>query len=298
MKTPAAAPYLLPPESACVAGPWTIEDGTELNDRLDHWDPFTNLNLVREIQVDVEAVRTACLLGDDAALALIATWTATTTRIAGYGPPVELGSGGGLLRTALTLLVPGASVGGRLDLNTRLVLRYPGAAPSPIAPRRAGAVLWTDEDRIALEGGASRFPVTAADFTTNPRYPDAAAWVLEWDPDDLDGPVLGGMRLLVNSSHATLLQTLRSGSADARATAVRSFVTFDAARSLVKGALGSDRFVEDPEAFPDGSMGRMLFELLTLCWPGVPVSVLRGRSIEDPARLDAELQAYLGVLAG
>jgi hypothetical protein len=297
MKTPAAAPYLLPPETACAAGAWTTEDGSELTDRLDHWDPFTDLHLVREIQVDVAAIRAACLLGDDAAFALVATWTASTTRLAGDGPPVELGSGGGLLRTALTLPVAGASVGGRLDLHTRLVLRYPGREPSPISPRRPGAVLWTDEDRIALEGGASRFPVTAADFTTSPRYPDAAAWVLEWDSDDLDVPVLGGMRLLVNSSHDTLLQTLRSGSADARATAVRSFVTFDAARSLISGALGNDRFVEDPEAFQEGSMGRMLFELLTLCWPGVPVSVLRARSLEDPARLDAELQAYLGILA-
>jgi hypothetical protein len=297
MKTPAAAPYLLPPESAVAAGAWTTEDGSEITDRLDHWDPFTDLQLVRVMEIDIGAVRSACRLGDDAAFALVATWTSSTTRLAGDGPVVELGSGGGLLRAALTLPVPGASVGGRLDVHTRLVLRYPGREPSTISPRRPGATLWTDEDRLALEGGSSRFPITAADFSASPRYPDAAAWVLEWDPDDLDAPVLGGMRLLVNSSHETLLQTLRSGSSDARAPVVRSFVTLDAARSLVSGALGNERFVEDPDAFEEGTLGRMLFELLALCWPGVPVTALRARSVDDPARLDAELQAHLGILA-
>lgn len=298
MKTAAAAPYLLAPESAVAFGPWTAEDGTEIADRVDHWDPFTDMHLVREMQIDVGAVRTACLLGEDSALALVASYRASTTRLGGDGPVIELGSEGGLLRTALTLSVPGASVGGRLNVHTRLVLRYTGRQPSPISPRRPGAILWEGEDRIALEGAASRFPVTAADFTANPRYPDATAWVLEWDPDDLDAPVLGGMRLLVNTSHETLLQTLRSGNADVRTMAVRSFITFDAARSLVSGALGNGRFVEDPEAFPDGSMGRMLFEFLSLCWPGLPVSVLRARRLDDPARLEAELQAHLGVLAG
>jgi hypothetical protein len=297
MKTPAAAPYLLPPDSAVVAQAWATEDGTEIGERLDHWDPYTDIELVRVIEIDVDAIRTACLLGDDAAFALTATWISSTTRLAGHGPVVELGSSGGLLRAALSIAVPGASVGGRLDLHTRLALRYPGREPTPISPRRPGAILWTEDDKIALEGGASRFPITAADFTGSARYPNTAAWVLEWDSDDLDAPVLGGMRLLVNSSHETLLQTLRTGSSDTRATAVRSFVIFDAARSLVNGALQNERFVEDPEAFPDGSLGRMLFELLALCWPGVPAAALHTRSIDDPARLNAELQAHFGILA-
>jgi hypothetical protein len=297
VKTPAAAPYLLPPDSTVSAQPWTNEDGAEIGERLDHWDPYTDLNLVRVMEIDVDSIRAACLLGDDAAFAVTATWTSTTTRIAGHGPVVELGTSGGLLRTALDVAVPGTKVGGRLDLHTRLVLRYPGREPSPISPRRVGATLWTEQDRVALEGGAARFPIALADFSSTPRYPDGAAWVLEWDSDDLDAPVLGGMRLLVNRSNEALLETLKTGSSDARATAVRSFVIFDAARTLVSGALLNERFVENPEDFLDGSVGRMLFELLTLCWPGVPAAALKARSLEDPARFSAELQAHFGLIA-
>jgi hypothetical protein len=40
----------------------------------------------------------------------------------------------------------------------------------------------------------------------------------------------------------------------------------------------------------------MLFELLAMCWPGVPTKALATRLHEDPGRMDAELQAYLEVL--
>jgi hypothetical protein len=88
----------------------------------------------------------------------------------------------------------------------------------------------------------------------------------------------------------------RSGSGDTRAAVVRSFVTFDVARSLVHGALGNERFVEAPDAYDYGTVGRMLSELLGACWPGIPVSTLRARLIEDPSRLDVELQSHLGLL--
>jgi len=296
MKTPAAAPYLLPPDSAIVAQEWTNEDGIEIGDRLDHWDPFTDLRLVRTVDVDVDLIRSACLLQEDSAFALTATWSSTTTRIAGQGPLVELGIGGGLLRAALRLEVPGARVGGRLDLNTRLVLRFSGQSPSPISPQRPGATLWTEENRIALEGMASRFPITLTDFSSSARYPASAGWVLEWNHEDLDAPVLGGMRLLVNRSHESLVGALRTGSSDASAASVRSFVTFDVGRGLISGALANDRFVENPDVFTEGSVGRMLSELIALCWPGVPAASLRARSVDDPARFSGELQGYFGVV--
>ncbi|TPG34659.1 hypothetical protein EAH80_11280 [Mycobacterium hodleri] len=89
---------------------------------------------------------------------------------------------------------------------------------------------------------------------------------------------------------------LRSGSSDPRAGLLKSFVTFDVARSLIFGALRNDRFVDDPEDFEDGSVGRMLFELITMCWPGSQLPSLRSRIVEDSSRFNAELQARFGVV--
>jgi hypothetical protein len=296
VKTAAATPYLLPPENAVSDHAWTTEDGRPIPERLEHWDPFTDTEVFRTVELDADAIRDACELGPDASFALAASWHASRTRLCAAGPVVELGTLSGLVRAPLSLSVPGAAAGGRLDLRTRLVLRHPGAKPGPISPRREGATLWSEETRIALEGGSSRFPVTAVDFTAIQRLPDAGSWAVEWDAEDLDAPVLGGLRLLINSSDEALLSALRSGSADSRANVIRRFITFDVARALVHSALRNERFVADPESFEGGSIGRMLFELLAMCWPGMPVKALLARRQEDPSRMDAELQAHVGVL--
>jgi len=274
---------------------WRDTGGATVGDRLDHWDPFTDIELAQVVSVDLDAVRDACGLGPDSAFALTASGYSGRTRLTVDGPTIELGALDGRVQAPVTIRIAGAAAGGHLDLRTRLILRSSGALPSPIAPQRPGAVLWADETRVALEGGAARFPVSAADFSTVPRLPAGAAWALEWNPEDLEVPVLGGLRLLINSEDSALVAAVRSGSTDARAALIRSFVTFDVARSLVHSALGSERFVDAPESFEEGSVGRMLFELITACWGGTPLRTLVARRVEDPARLDAEIQAHLGM---
>jgi hypothetical protein len=296
MKTPPAPPYLLPPASAVSGAAWTGPDGTALPDRLDHWDPFTETEVFRTVEVDADSVRSACALDEGATFALVTSWWSSRTRLGAMGDAVELGTRGGVLRATLSLQVPGPVAGGRLDLRTLLVLRHPGSAPSLVSPKREGAVLWQEVSKVALEGAAARFPVAAINFAEAPRLPDTGGWALEWDVEDLDAPVLASLRLLVNVSNEVLLNSLRSGSPDPRSTVIRSFVTYDVARTLVHAALRSERFVDDPEIFEDESVGRMLFELLAMYWPGIPIKALATRLQEDPARLDVEIQAHLEVL--
>lgn len=39
----------------------------------------------------------------------------------------------------------------------------------------------------------------------------------------------------------------------------------------------------------------MLTDLLATIWPGIPIASLRARLLEEPARLDAELQEALEI---
>jgi hypothetical protein len=295
LKTASAPPYLLPTEDAIVEHPWVDADGRPLGDRLEHWDPFTNTELFRVLDLDLDAVRRECRLSVDSAFALDATWYSNRTRLSGSGPSIELGHLRGVIRAPLSLVIPGESAGGRVSIRTALVLRHPGQTVSPISPRREGAILWIDSTDLTLEGASARFPITALDFAAVGRLPDTASWSLDWDPQQLDGPVLGDLQLLLNSRDETLLTAVRSGVVDARAAVTRSFLMFDVARALVEGALGNERFVQDPETFEEGTIGRMLFELLSMCWPGVPIETLASRRRSDPMRLEAELQAHLGM---
>ena len=204
MRTRHAPTYLVPDDDVASATPWTDPDGRELTDRLDHWDPLTDLPLSRALTVDLDKLREQCRLGQDSAFAVIASWRSPNrTRLGGAGERVDLGALEGLVQAPVSLVVPGPESGGRLDLTTRLVLRTPGSDPSPISPKRLGAVLWTETQRIALEGGSARFPMTAVDFASLPRVPDDAAWYVEWDQEDLEAPVLGGLRLLSQQQTAT-----------------------------------------------------------------------------------------------
>lgn len=297
MKTAPSPPYLLPPEDAADTEVWRTADGTEIGERLDHWDPFTDLDLVSVVTVDTGMVRDSCQLGADSAFAVGTSWASQRTRLSETGAWIELAGVEGRVQAPVRVRIPGNASGGRLDLRTRIVLRSPGVDPSPISPQREGCILWTHETRIALEGAAARFPVAAVDFTAVARLPENASWALEWDQTDLDAPLLSGLRLLVNGGDQRLLGALRSGSSDGRADLIRSFVTFDVARSLAHAALRNERFVEEAEKFEEDSIGRMLLELLNSCWPGVPVNALVARSGDDPSRLDAELQAHLGLLS-
>jgi hypothetical protein len=294
LRTAVAPTYLLPEDEAVDVGAWMDSDGIEIGDSIDHWDPLTELRLAQTLTVDIDAIRSQCQLGDDSTFAVVASWRSPNrTRLGGAGGRVELGSLDGLVRVPVSLVVPGPEAGGRLELTTRLVLRAAGSDPSPISPRRLGAVLWTETRRVALEGGAARFPMTAVDFGTLSRVPDGAAWYVDWDPQDLDVPVLGGLRLLLNSTHPRIIGAVRTGSEDPAAAIVRSLIECDVARHLIRAALDNERFVQAPEVFPDHSIGRMLSDLITTVWPGIPVPTLRARALEEPARIDAKIQAAL-----
>lgn len=296
MKTQAAPPYLLPPVDCVEVGTWLFEDGSEVPDRLEHWDPNTDLWMTRAVTVDADRVRETCGLDKAACLSIIADWRSNRTRRMGTGEVVEFGNLPGRLRAPLAVAVPGAEAGGALRLRTSLILRRAGDADSPIAPRRTGSVLWSESDSIAMEGSAARFPTTALLFEEVPWLANDASWALDWNTEDLDVPVLGGLRLLINASDSRIVEAVRSGSDRQGAALIRSFLRFDVARALVTGALTSHQFQDSLEVWSEESVGRMISDLIARTWPSVSVPKLAERLRTHPARLDAELQAAIGVM--
>src|SRR4051812_45911642 len=85
MKTPASPPYLLPSDGAVAVEGWQLTDGTAVGDRLEHWDPASDLELVQIVRVDVDEIRSSCKLGDDSALAVVTSSVSSRTRLAGRG---------------------------------------------------------------------------------------------------------------------------------------------------------------------------------------------------------------------
>jgi hypothetical protein len=294
-RTDPVAPFLRADPESVAAGPWSLADGGELDDRVDHWDPFLVLHLERQVTVEVERLRTSTGGLDPDAVAVAALWRSSRTRLKGQGMSVPLGAGEGESTITLAMDVPGTEVGGNLELQTLLMLTEEAPHRGPIAAHRAGSVLWSDRWVLSLEGDAARFPMTVVDFAALNSINADAPWSLEWYPHDLDQPVLGEMRLLVNTRNPIAVEAVGDALAPESA-AVASAIRFDVARALVHGALRNEEFVKGPREFEPETIGRMLSDLLDRYWPGVEPAVLAARLVAAPHRLESELQAASGLM--
>jgi hypothetical protein len=208
---------------------------------------------------------------------------------------VPLRDRSGEAQVSLSLDIPGHLAGGSVELRTALVLTEDWEEASPLVAKRIGAVLWSDRVAVALEGSAARFPVTVLDFADVPGLAETAPWALEWSPRDLDQPVLGAMRLLVNSAVPVVVAAI-SGGGDPRDVAIAALIRFDVARSLVHGALSQKTFAQGTGEFETDSVGRMLQDLLGRYWPGTATESLARRLADTPHRIESELQAKTGLL--
>lgn len=296
-RTTAVAPFRLAASTSVTGESWCFTgSGEPLGDRAEHWDPDMTLRLDRRVHVDVDAVLASTGIESADRLALAVVWKSDRTRLRGPGMSVPLTGRRGETEVSLSLDVPGHLAGGSLELRTVLICTGAGAEESPIVAARAGAVLWSERSSVALEGSAARFPITVLDFAGVPGLDDQAPWALEWSPQDLDQPVLGAIRLLVNSAAPTAVAAI-SGDDDPESLAIATMVRFDVARCLIHGALEEEGFVDGSRHFEVDSVGRMLRELIERYWPGVALDLLSRRQSETPHRFESELQAKTGLLA-
>jgi hypothetical protein len=294
-RTDPVAPFLRADPESVAAGPWSLAGGGELDDRVDHWDPFLVLHIERQVTVEIDRLLTSTGGLEPGALVAAALWRSSRTRLKGPGMSVPLGEDRGESTITLAMDVPGIEAGGNLELQTLLMLAGETPRRSPIGAHRAGSVLWSDRFVLSLEGDAARFPMTVDDFAALHGIAADAPWSLEWYPHDLDQPVLGAMRLLVNSRNSIVVEAVGDALAPESA-AVASAIRFDVARALVHGALRNEEFVKGPREFEPETIGRMLSDLLDRYWPGVEPAALAARLAEAPHRLESELQAASGLM--
>jgi len=287
-------PHRVALDERVSAGAWTDEHGRELA-TLEEWDYTTPVRLRREVEVDVAGVRGDCGLEEEP-LACIVVWRASKTGLRGAGAGAELS--GPRVREVMEVGLEGPELGGVLHLTTRVVLGA-GTTPRPLTARLPGTVLWQDTAAIALEGSAARFPMEVLDFHAA-RLPAAdAPWYLDWprDGERFEEPMLGALRLFLNSRHPAI-GALVSGEMDAAtAGAVTSMMRLEVARTMLVGALAEDDFVEGTAEYPDGSVGAALHTMIGLYWPDESPGSLRSQLRAAPQAFEAQLQERLRFLA-
>ncbi|MEV0287206.1 hypothetical protein AB0H36_24070 [Kribbella sp. NPDC050820] len=277
------------------AGEWLLVLGEEqipLPDKLPDWDYQMNLTLRRTVEIDVKSLRVGAGLASSAPVALAVVWTASGSglRAPGYRMTL-LGQDEALCEVEVQ--IPGAELGGRLTLETVAVLDSHNWNSDPVAPRRAGSVLWRDRHDVLLQGDAPQFPISVIDFAKT-SFPNDAAWHVQVS-GNLFAAAMGGMILLVNERNSAMVHAFRNA-ARPRAVdrAVLSAVYCDIARTMVEHGLRSEELTEGA-SYPEGTLGATIISLVERLFPGVSLVELKLRMDQSPAHFASELRAAVRV---
>ncbi|MGY1813289.1 hypothetical protein [Blastococcus sp. SYSU D00820] len=283
-------PFLRPPGDVVVVGPWsrlTPDGGEPLPDTLTDWDYSTTLVLHRPLTVDGLRLRRLSGLPEDAAVDLSVQWLATSSALRGRawrsGLPTDDGAG-----VTIDFELPSDDLGGTLELVTSVTLRRSAPGASRAAATRPGSVLWSDRQRVLLEGENTLFPIATADFHDLP-YPTGAGWYLHIE-EDLEAAALGSILLVVNERHAVVMGAVEAASSPTEADMrVLSTLRTDLLRVLIERALTSEDLTEESD-YPVGSLGALLLTVVRNAFPAFSMEALRRERQTAPALFSSRIQ--------
>ncbi|SDF83209.1 hypothetical protein [Pseudonocardia oroxyli] len=293
-----AYPYRRPPADVVATGPWLRVTGDSLEELpldLPDWDYETILHLRRPLRVDGFRARQACGLSPDSAVTLTVVWAAANSSLRGQAWQGSLPALDGA-ELQIDFDLPGDELGGRLDLETSLILRAAGTGSSATAPSRPGSVLWREVHSVMLQGDAVLFPLAIVDFE-QVRYPSGAAWHLELS-EDLDSQALGSILLLANKRRPVVVGALENAADPSDADRlVLSTVQSEVIRSLVERAV-VDKDFDPTHDYATGTVGALLASVLRATFPDRDLDALRRERQHEPILFTTRLQNATGLLAG
>jgi hypothetical protein len=292
-------PYLRAGEERVKVRSWqmiTDKGPVPLENTVDHWDSATALQLGVEVEVDIDGVWADCDLHHDDTVRLGLVWRSPGTAMRGSGVCFDLAPGRvNSEAVVLDVSLEGGMISERVRLGVHLLLGNIGISSSPLAPHRAGSLLWSVEQEVLLEGQAARFPMEVIDFALHSWMPADAAWFLDWNPDDLNQTVLGSVRLFINSRNQAVAHAVTG--TDPVDMAIREAIRFDVARLMIEGILGNPEFISRTTIYDNASVGATMLRLVYLLFPGYSPDKL-SREQQIPARFEGLLQERLKLFQG
>jgi hypothetical protein len=289
------APFLTPPDRAVSHAGWQVisTDGDgPLPAAIQHWDYQTTLNLAAAVSVDRRLITEACHLDWGSGFEIVVMARSDHTRAEFLANRVEVP----LLDDfdlAVEIEVPGRELGGRLALETILVVSDPKPL-STISPQRRGSILWRSTQATELEGTGSQFPTDTLDFAAA-GLEESAGWQLSVDLSDPEARFMSAVRLTLNSKHPAIEQLLQGSKEDGTQQLLRT-LNWDVTRQLAQVALRSDEVVELDVDFEDVTVAGVLRNLLGRIWPHENTDTLRNWQHESPQRIEVRLQHVGGLL--
>lgn len=296
MKGSVSVGYLRPdPSTVRFEHPQIYLGGEQVeSDIVKNWDYHCNLSITQRFEVSLEQLKRSCGLPVGAQIGAALCWSSTRTGLRGSSECVILENGPVLLQMDL----PGAELGGRLRLESRIFLLSVGGTPeSIVAPSRVGAILWSTESLFYLEGKGSRFPTVAIDFDVEGVLGGPnALWYLSInaiDPATANGA--GSMCLYLNRKHLRVAKYLANPDA-ADSIALAKLIDWDILRQIATRAVLLNEIDLDTE-HDEETLAYLMRGVLKHLFPGRSVAELQELYASDPSQFEAHIQGEIGLLA-
>lgn len=294
MKVP-VSPFLTAPSDAVRHGEWllaTADGDAPLPKELTHWDYQSTLELMAPVSVDRRLVTTACDLQWASGLEVIVMARSNHTNAEVLAARLEVPQAD-IFDLAVELRLPGDELGGRLTLETLLVVTDP-LPTSRLAPQAPGSIVWRESHWADLEGVGTQFPTDTIDFSIAGLDP-RAGWKFKIDLSDPETRFMSAARLTLNSGHPAIGRLL-AGAKDEGTEQLLRTLHWDVTRQLVQAALSSEAVISS-ELEPDGtSVTAVLRNLLGRIWPIHSPATLANWMQGDRERLEVHLQHFSGLL--
>lgn len=296
MKTAVVLPYKRALAHRITAGQWDIlsaESPLPLPSILSGMDYGSVLRLRREIVIDVDSLQGDCGLPDNAPLLAAASWSSTGTMLRRNLASTTISCESGTCLVELSGEISGGDIAQVLHIDTTILLARRQDGGSPLSPRHAGTILLQDRQTIRLDSSQSFFPVEVVDFSKGHWANSEAGWRLSWNVHALEQPFLGSVRLFINAAHLRVVRAVSGDAPTAEASAIRSTIYFDVAKSLILGALASEEFLERHGDYGEGSCGSVIFTMIQMLFPGDGLSGLAAAAAQRPDHFNTDLQGRL-----
>lgn len=259
---------------------------------METWDVTVDIAATVTARLDLALLREDCGLPTGTKLTASLCWRSRGTSLRGQLASTNLSPLAPTEEISLSGSLPGECAAQEVDFALIVHLtKRPRQITNPLAAVDAGAVLWKSTRKVLIEGEAARFPVESRPFSSS-LFPTQAPWFLEWTATNLDDPLLGGVRLFLNSEHPAAEQMM---SESELGMLWRDFMRVDTATQLIRGCLSSDEFVSAPSSFAEGSIGAHVNSLINVFLPNQTARSLLAMSLHEPSQFHAVLAAAFRV---
>lgn len=237
------------------AAPWRLGDtaGDPVPAALPAWDYASDLTLARLVEIDLAELRADCGLPPDAPLRLAVRHWPSTSLLRTSAHAQDLAPHQDRATCEVLISVDSSELGGFLTVETLVVLAGDLPTTEPFVAARGGSILWSDQIRVHLEGGAGLLPIAPVSFA-EAGLPAGSAWYVSMDGGDWQQAAMGSLLVLLNEDNPAVKQAMEALRSELSGM-LWSMLEADIVTDLVGRALDDDAFVDEtPSDDPDGDL--------------------------------------------